>query len=70
MEFPGTRGVTVVSRGSTFSFKGKQVDVEEVARRLHVKTVLTGTVMVAAGDVRVTVELTNAASRERIWRKE
>jgi serine/threonine protein kinase/tetratricopeptide (TPR) repeat protein len=60
-------GVTVVSRGSAFRFKGRDVDLQEVARRLNVQTVLTGSVAERDGVLRVSVELSEPARNRRIW---
>jgi serine/threonine-protein kinase len=60
-------GLTVVSRSSTFGLKGKQMDVQEIARRLNVSAILTGSVMVREGMLRVSAELTDAASRRHLW---
>jgi serine/threonine-protein kinase len=61
------QGLTVVARSSTFNFRGKQMDVQEIARQLNVSTILTGSVMVKDGMLRVSAELTEAASRRHIW---
>ena len=44
----------VIARNSSFTFKGKAVDVKEVGRRLGVRYVLEGSVRKAAGKVRIT----------------
>jgi eukaryotic-like serine/threonine-protein kinase len=61
------RGLTVLSRSSTFSFKNKPVEVNEVARRLGVDAVLTGSVVVREGMLRVSAELTEAATGRHLW---
>ena len=48
------RGLRVASRTSAFSFKGKDVDIRTVARKLNVATILEGSVRVAGRKVRIT----------------
>src|SRR5438067_8913521 len=47
----------VVSRNTAFTFKGKAVDVSQVANQLNVSHVLEGSVRKAAGRVRITAQL-------------
>jgi adenylate cyclase len=53
----------VVARNSSFTFKGKAVDVKEVGRRLGVRYVLEGSVRKASGKVRITGQLIDAVTR-------
>jgi adenylate cyclase len=57
----------VIARNSSFTFKGKAVNVKEVGRRLGVRYVLEGSVRKAAGKVRITGELIDAATGTHIW---
>src|SRR5262249_7336448 len=57
----------VIARNSSFTFKGKAVDVKEVGRRLGVRYVLEGSVRKAAGKVRITGQLIDAATGVHIW---
>jgi adenylate cyclase len=57
----------VVARNSSFTFKGQAVDVKEVGRRLGVRYVLEGSVRKAAGKVRITGQLIDAATGAHIW---
>jgi adenylate cyclase len=57
----------VVSRVSAFSFKGKQVDVAQVARQLKVSHVLEGSVRKAGNRVRITAQLIEGASDSHLW---
>jgi serine/threonine-protein kinase len=61
------QGLTVVSGSSAFSFRDKQMDLQEIARQLNVSAILTGSVLVKDGMLRVSAELTEAASRSHIW---
>jgi adenylate cyclase len=57
----------VIARNSSFTFKGKAVDIKEVGRRLGVRYVLEGSVRKAAGKVRVTGQLIDAVTGAHIW---
>ena len=57
----------VIARNSSFTFKGKAVDVKEVGRRLGVRYVLEGSVRKASGKVRITGQLIDAVSGTHIW---
>ena len=60
-------GLRVISRTSAFQFKGKSVDVREVARQLNVGAVLEGSVRRAADRIRITAQLVNGADGYHIW---
>src|SRR5919204_5316388 len=57
----------VVSRNTAFTFKGKAVDVGQVASQLNVNHVLEGSVRKAAGRVRITAQLIYAANDSHLW---
>src|SRR5215470_13501910 len=57
----------VIARNSSFTFKGKAVDVKEVGRRLGVRYILEGSVRKASGKVRITGQLIDAATGAHIW---
>jgi len=57
----------VAARTSSFSFKGKNVDIATIARKLNVGTVLEGSVRRAGDRVRITAELINAATGFQLW---
>ncbi len=57
----------VVSRNTAFTFKGKAVDVGQVAGQLKVSHVLEGSVRKAAGRVRITAQLIDAANDGHLW---
>lgn len=61
------RSFAVVSRTSSFAWKGKAVDAREVARQLGVRYLLEGSVRRAGQRVRVTVQLIDATSGLHIW---
>jgi len=57
----------VIARTSSFSFKGKQVDITEIARRLNVAHVLEGSVRKSGDILRVTVQLVRTADSSHLW---
>jgi adenylate cyclase len=61
------RWLFVIARNSSFTFKGKAVDVKEVGRRLGVRYVLEGSVRKASGKVRITGQLIDAVTGAHIW---
>jgi adenylate cyclase len=60
-------GLRVPARTSSFQFKGEQVDVREVGRRLNVQAVLEGSVRREDGRVRITTQLVDASTGFRLW---
>ncbi|WFU70843.1 winged helix-turn-helix domain-containing tetratricopeptide repeat protein [Bradyrhizobium sp. CB2312] len=61
------RSLFVIARNSSFTFKGKAVDIKEVGRRLGVHYVLEGSVRKALGKVRITSQLVDAVTGAHIW---
>ena len=59
--------LVVISRNSTFLYKGKQVKIEVVARDLGVSHVLEGSVRRAGGRVRITAQLIDGATGHHVW---
>jgi TolB-like protein len=57
----------VIARNSTFSYKGRAVDVKQVGRELGVRYVLEGSVRKAADRVRITGQLVDAAGGAHVW---
>ena len=57
----------VVSRNTAFTFKGKSVDVRQVASQLNVSHVLEGSVRKAAGRVRITAQLIDGSNDSHVW---
>jgi TolB-like protein/Tfp pilus assembly protein PilF len=61
------RWLVVIARNSTFVYKGKAVDVREVARDLGVRYVLEGSVRTAGHRIRITGQLIDAETGKHIW---
>jgi len=57
----------VIARTSSFSFKGKDVSIAEIARQLNVAHILEGSVRKAGNKVRVTAQLIRAADSAHLW---
>jgi adenylate cyclase len=57
----------VIARNSSFTYKGKAVDVKRVARELGVRYVLEGSVRKHGNRVRITAQLLDAATGNHIW---
>ncbi|MDR3385602.1 MAG: protein kinase [Rudaea sp.] len=57
----------VTARTSSFSFKGKQITIPEIAKVLHVANVLEGSVRKAGDAVRITTRLIRASDGYEIW---
>jgi TolB-like protein len=60
-------GLKVPSRTSSFSYKGRNVDVREIARDLDVGAVLEGSVRSAGERIRVTAQLIDGATGFHVW---
>jgi TolB-like protein len=60
-------GVRVIARTSAFQFKGKNVDVREIARHLNARTIVEGSVRKTAGRLRITAQLVNGADGYHLW---
>jgi len=61
------KSLFVIARNSSFTFKGKAVDIKEVERRLGVRYFLEGSVRKASGKVRITGQLIDAITGAHIW---
>jgi adenylate cyclase len=59
--------LAVVSRNTAFHFKGKSVEVGQVAKQLKVTHVVEGSVRKAGGRVRITAQLIDAARDNQVW---
>ena len=59
--------LSVASRNTAFSYKGRRINVAEVARALSVSHVLEGSVRRAGGRVRITGQLIEGSSDSHVW---
>ena len=61
------KSLFVIARNSSFTYKGKTVDIKQVGRELGVRYVLEGSVRKAGGKVRVTGQLIDAMTGAHLW---
>jgi serine/threonine-protein kinase len=60
-------GLRVVSRGSSFRFKGTGYDIREIGEKLHVTSVLEGSVRRAGNRLRIAAQLINVDDGFQVW---
>src|SRR6516164_2309452 len=60
-------GLMVIARNSSFTYKGRSVDVRTIGRELGVQSVLEGSIRRAGNRVRITAQLTDATSGGHLW---
>jgi len=61
------KALFVIARNSSFTYKGRAVDVKHVGRELGVRYVLEGSVRKAANRVRITGQLVDATTGVHLW---
>jgi TolB-like protein/class 3 adenylate cyclase len=61
------KSLFVIARNSSFTYKGRIVDVKQVGRELGVRYVLEGSVRKAGGKVRITGQLIDSESGAHLW---
>jgi TolB-like protein len=61
------RWLFVIARNSSFTYRGRSVDVKQVGRELGVRYVLEGSVRKAGGRVRITGQLVDASTAAHLW---
>jgi adenylate cyclase len=66
-ELSRTRWLLVIARNSSFAYKGRNIDVKQIARELGVRYILEGSVRRSGGRVRVTAELIEVETGSHIW---
>jgi adenylate cyclase len=57
----------VIARNSTFTYKGKAVDVKQIGRELGVRYILEGSIRKIGNRVRITAQLINATTGAHLW---
>jgi TolB-like protein len=60
-------GLVVIARNSSFAYKGRHVDLRQVARELDVRYVVEGSVRRAGGRVRINAQLSDATDNTHLW---
>ena len=61
------KNLFVIARNSSFTYKGRAVDIKQVGRELGVRYVLEGSVRKSANRVRITAQLIDAATGAHLW---
>src|SRR5258708_465754 len=61
------RSLFVIARNSSFTYKGKAVDVRQAGRELGVRYVLEGSIRKASNRMRITAQLIDATSGAHVW---
>jgi adenylate cyclase len=61
------KSLFVIARNSSFTYKGKAIDIKQVGRELGVRYVLEGSVRKAGGRVRITGQLIEATTGAHLW---
>jgi TolB-like protein/Tfp pilus assembly protein PilF len=61
------RELRVIARNSSFAFRGQNIEIAELARRLNVQFVVEGSVRKAGNRLRITAQLIEAESDRHIW---
>jgi serine/threonine protein kinase/pimeloyl-ACP methyl ester carboxylesterase/Tfp pilus assembly protein PilF len=61
------KGMKVIARTSAFSFKGQNIDIRDIGRKLGVGMVLEGSVRKAGNRLRITAQLIDVAGGHHLW---
>jgi adenylate cyclase len=61
------KSLFVIARNSSFTYKGKPVDIKQVGRELGVRYVLEGSVRKAGNRIRITGQLIEAGTNNHLW---
>jgi adenylate cyclase len=60
-------GISVVSRNTAFTYKGRSADARQIGRELEVRYLLHGSVVVEEGRVRVNIQLVETKEGSQLW---
>ena len=66
-ELSRSRSLFVIARNSSFSYKGRPIDVRQIARELGVRYVLEGSVRRSGGRARIVAQLIESETGKHIW---
>ena len=66
-ELARVRSLFVIARNSSFAYKGRTIDVRQIARELGVRYILEGSVRRGADRLRVTAQLVDAETGNHLW---
>ena len=62
-----TKGLLVLARNTTFRYKGKSVDIKQIAKELDVRYFVEGSVRKVGEKVRINAQLIDAATGHHLW---
>jgi adenylate cyclase len=65
--FPKLRWFFVIARNSSFTYKGRAIDIKQVGRELGVRYVLEGSLRKSGNRIRITVQLIEAETGNHVW---
>jgi serine/threonine-protein kinase len=60
-------GLQVVARTSAFSYRGRDIDIREIGRKLNVQSLLEGSIQKTGDRLRITAQLINVSDGYHIW---
>src|SRR5262245_62818393 len=66
-ELSRARGLFVIARNSSFSYRDKAIDVRRIAHELGVRYIVEGSVRRMADRIRITAQLIDAVSGNHLW---
>jgi eukaryotic-like serine/threonine-protein kinase len=61
------RELKVIAKTSAYAFKGKEIDIREIGKKLNVATVLEGGVRKSGNKLRITAQLINVSDGSHLW---
>ena len=67
LELSNSEDMLVISRNSSFYYKDKQVNIQEIAEKLGVQYLLEGSVQVSGNSIRVSTQLVDALNGKNLW---
>ena len=66
-EFSMINSIEIISRHTAFNFKGKEINTQQVTSELGINFIATGSIRSAGSRIRISVELTDAATESALW---
>ncbi|HNR05680.1 MAG TPA: adenylate/guanylate cyclase domain-containing protein [Saprospiraceae bacterium] len=63
----GINNLRVIGRTSSFQFKGEQMDLREIGKRLNAGTILEGSVQKSGDRIRITAQLIRTSDHSHLW---
>ena len=66
-EFSRLNSIEIISRNTSFAFKGKEIDNSNIAAEFGIDFIATGSIRSSGSRIRISVELTDPASGSSIW---